>query len=279
MLASYNIFSIEAYCLIEFLLFLCMDPLNQLKSLIERHEHFEFHMSVDCVIFGIQEKTLHVLLTRLKPDMPWMLPGGFLTKDENANQAASRVLKTRTGAGKVYLNQFQIFSEPDRFSLRALISELAENEEEQNLVNTLPDRTISIGYFALVNYESIALTGGVYDEESCWCDLEELPELGYDHEQIIGEALKALRKEVYYRPIVYKLLPEKFTLPELQSLYEVILGRSLDRGSFNRKILGWGIFERLDERREGVAHRRPFLYSFDNQKYQAALKKGFVFGM
>ena len=132
---------------------------------------------------------------------------------------------------------------------------------------------------ALVNFKSIPLTGGVLEEESCWCDVHQLAELEFDHKHIIQEALKALQKEVYFRPIVYKLLPEKFTLPELQNLYEVILGKSLDRGSFQRKMLRWDIFERLDERRSGVAHKRPFLYRFDPKKYQAALERGMSFGM
>ena len=220
-----------------------------------------------------------MLLTKLTPEMPWMLPGGFISQNENAEQAATRILKSRTGVDKIYLNQFQTFSEPDRFSLRALVSKLPLNKEEQSLVNKLPNRTISIGYFALVNYELLEITGGEQEEETCWCGIDDLPDFAYDHGQIVIEAVEALRKEVYFRPIVYKLLPEKFTLPELQSLYEVILGKSLDRGSFNRKMLGWRIFERLEERREGVAHRRPFLYKFDNLKYQTAIKQGLSFGM
>jgi hypothetical protein len=256
-----------------------MNPTKRLKPLLEQNENFEFHLSVDCVIFAIQDRSLKVLLTRLNPNMPWMLPGGFMTRQENAGQAASRILKDRTGVDNVYLNQFQIFSEPDRFSFRELVSKLKWNKEDLPLLHSLPERTISIGYFALVNFDSLDITGGQHEEESFWCGTEDLPELGYDHANIIREAQKALRKEVYLRPIVYKLLPEKFTLPELQALYEVILGRSLDRGSFNRKILGWGIFERLTERKEGVAHRRPYLYTYNDQKYQSAIKQGLVFGM
>ena len=131
----------------------------------------------------------------------------------------------------------------------------------------------------MVNFESIHPTGGVLEEESCWCDLDQLPALEYDHTHILQEALVALRKEVYFRPIIYKLLPEKFTLPELQVLYEVVLAKSLDRGSFQRKMLRWDIFERLEERRGGVAHKRPFLYRFDRKKYQSAIEQGISFGM
>jgi len=242
-------------------------------------DELELNLSVDCVIFTIQNAGLKVLLTKLVPVMKWMLPGGFISKSENANQAAHRILKFRTGVDNIYLNQFQIFSNPERFSFSLHMQKVGMSEEDSGFLEQLPKRVISIGYFALVNLESIHPTGGVLEEESCWCDVDDLPELEYDHHQIIKEALMALRKEVYFRPIVYMLLPEKFTLPELQSLYEVILGKSLDRGSFQRKMLRWDIFERLEERRGGVAHKRPFLYRFDNKKYQIAIEQGISFGM
>jgi len=247
--------------------------------LSEGSENLELNLSVDCVIFSIQEKGLKVLLTKLASGMNWMLPGGFMNKRENAQQAASRILKFRTGAGNVYLNQFQIFSDPDRFSFEIVSQMIPLSREETSYIEKLPNRVISIGYFALVNYESIHLTGGELEEETCWCNVHQLPKLEFDHGHIIQEALMALQKEVYFRPIVYKLLPEKFTLPELQILYEVILGKTLDRGSFQRKMLRWDIFERLEERRGGVAHKRPFLYRFDPVKYQSALERGMSFGM
>lgn len=256
-----------------------MDLRKQLIPLAEGQKNMEMNLSVDCVIFSIQDRELKVLLTKLSQEMNWMLPGGFMAKNEDANQAANRILKFRTGVDKVYLNQFQIFSEPDRFSFKALSHMLPLSEAETTYLNELPKRVLSIGYFALVNYESIRVTGGVMEEETCWCNVLGLPLLEFDHIHIIQEALAALRKEVYFRPIIYKLLPEKFTLPELQILYEVVLGKKLDRGSFQRKMLRWDIFERLEERRGGVAHKRPFLYRFDPKKYQAAIKQGISFGM
>lgn len=259
--------------------FCSMDIRKRLLPLTEDVDELELNLSVDCVIFTIQNSALKVLLTKLVPEMNWTLPGGFMTKSENADQAANRILKFRTGVENIYLNQFQIFSDPERFAFSLAIQKVEVSEEDPRVLDQLPKRVISIGYFALVNFESINPTGGVLEEESCWCKVGELPELEYDHVHIVKEALLALRKEVYFRPIVYKLLPEKFTLPELQSLYEVILDKSLDRGSFQRKMLRWDIFERLEERREGVAHKRPFLYRFDNQKYQSAIEQGMSFGM
>jgi len=259
--------------------FCSMDIRERLMPLTKGTDELELNLSVDCVIFTIENAGLKVLLTKLLPEMNWMLPGGFITKRENANQAANRILKFRTGVENIYLNQFQIFSDPERFTFSLPIQKGVLSEEDSAIIEQLPKRVISIGYFALANFESIHPTGGVLEEESCWCDIDELPELEYDHKQIINEAILSLRKEVYFRPIVYKLLPEKFTLPELQSLYEVILGKSLDRGSFQRKMLRWDIFERLEERRGGVAHKRPFLYRFDHKKYQGAIEKGLNFGM
>jgi len=256
-----------------------MDLRKQMLPLSEGHENLELNLSVDCVIFTIRDRKLKVLLTKLSPEMNWMLPGGFMAKNEDADQAANRILKFRTGVDKVYLNQFQIFSKPNRFTFNSISQFLPLSEEEISYLNKLPERVISIGYFALVNYQAIHITGGVMEEETCWCDIHLLPILEFDHKHILQEALTALRKEVYFRPIVYRLLPEKFTLPELQALYEVILGKSLDRGSFQRKMLRWDIFERLEERRDGVAHKRPFLYRFDRKKYQAALQRGLSFGM
>lgn len=256
-----------------------MDLKRRLIPLSEGSESLELNLSVDCVIFTIQNGALKVLLTKLAPDMMWMLPGGFMTKNENANQAASRILQFRTGVDKVYLNQFQIFSDLDRFSFETVVQKLPLNEQEIAFVSELPHRVISIGYFALVNFESTHNTGGDLEEESKWCDVHQLSSLEFDHYHIIQEALKALRKEVYFQPIVYKLLPEKFTLPELQKLYEVILDKELDRGSFQRKMLRWDIFERLEERRSGVPHKRPYLYRFSDQKYQMAIEQGINFGM
>jgi len=256
-----------------------MDLRKQLIPLREGHENLEMNLSVDCVIFTIQDRGLKVLLTKLSQEMNWMLPGGFMDRSEDAYQAANRILKFRTGVDKVYLNQFQIFSEPNRFSFMALSQMLPLSEAEISYLNELPERVISIGYFALVNFESILVTGGVMEEETYWCDVNHLPLLEFDHIHIIQEALAALRKEVYFRPIIYKLLPDKFTLPELQFLYEVVLDKSLDRGSFQRKMLRWDIFERLEARRGGVAHKRPFLYRFDRKKYQSAIEQGISFGM
>lgn len=252
------------------------------KLLVEMNmdaAEFELNTSVDCVIFTVTNAKLQVLLTRFSEKVDWMLPGGFVKKNESAETAATRILKERTGALNVYMQQFKVFSNPNRFSFYPLLSDITLTEDQQKEIERLPQRVFSIGYFALVNLGSLKLTGGNYDEDVVWLDVMEMPSLAHDHEEIVQEALKALQKELFVKPIGYNLLPEKFTMPELQKLYEIILDKIIDRSSFQRKMLKWKIYERLEERKEGVAHKRPFLYRFDVAKYTEAKSKGINFGI
>lgn len=242
-------------------------------------EEMELNLSIDCVLFTIQDNQLKVLLTKLIPKMDWMLPGGFVLNNEKTENAATRILHQRTGVENLYLEQFKIFSDPSRFSFQSFFQEMEMNDTEPHDLEMLPKRVISIGYFALVDYNSLNVTGGDFGENTLWSTINELPKLKFDHEQIITDAVEALRKELYLKPIAYNLLPEKFTMPELQKLYEIILDKTIERSSFQKKMLKWGIYERLEERREGVAHKRPFLYRFDKEKYQQALKDGVRFGI
>jgi hypothetical protein len=237
----------------------------------------ELNISVDCVLFTVINDKLQVLLTRFSPDFGYALPGGFVRKKEDTDHAANRILFERTGVNYIYLKQFKVFSDPKRFSFEPMIERINQQDAMQVNVNQLPERVISVGYFALVNYESIHPTGGEFSEDSSWMDTEELPDLIFDHAAIIAEAAEALRRELYFKPVLYNLLPERFTMPELQNLYEIILGKSLDRGSFQRKMIRWDIFERLQERRTGVAHKQPFLYRFNKEKYELAVEQGIRF--
>ena len=234
----------------------------------------ESNLSVDCVIFTIIDDKLHVLLTKLVKDLDLMLPGGFILKNETSDTAATRILENRTGVKNVYLNQFKIFSEPNRVSISRLFGADTLNKIEKQQGKPMPERIISIGYFALTDYHSINLTGGLFKETAYWTDAHQLPDLLFDHKEIVQSAIEALQKELITSPIAFNLLPNKFTMPELQKLYEVILNRPVERSSFQKKMLRWGIYERLEERKEGVAHKRPFLYRFNRKKYREAVKQG-----
>jgi 8-oxo-dGTP diphosphatase len=246
-------------------------------TLRNNYDKTEHNISVDCVLFTIKNDRLNVLLAQLFTGKDWVLPGGFIFKNEDTDSAAVRILKQRTGVDNIYLQQFKIFSGPERFPIQALIKELGYEDKFE--VSDFPARVVSIGYFALVNYELLSVTGGEFGEDTTWADVKNLPTVKFDHSEIISEATEALRKELYFKPIAYNLLPEKFTMPDLQNLYEIILDKTLERSSFQRKMLKWDIYERLDEKKTGVAHKQPYLYRFNREKYQLAVRKGIRFGI
>jgi 8-oxo-dGTP diphosphatase len=144
--------------------------------------------------------------------------------------------------------------------------------------NWLADRTVSIGYYALVEYSLVSPTPDYFSEECRWWDIHEVPSLLFDHDLMVERALHTLRLQLHYQPIGYNLLPEKFTMPELQRLYETIIGKPLDRRNFQKKILGLGYLQRLEERKTIGAHKSPYLYQFDKQQYDKALEEGLGFG-
>lgn len=222
-------------------------------------------LSIDCVIFGFHDGNLKVLLTKFKDKNLWALPGGYVLKTENLVHAANRILYTRTGAENIYLQQFRVFGDLNR-------SEGFFEEYDAALWNK--QRFISIGFYALVNYSRVNLVVDDISEACEWKSIDELPQFMMDHKSIFDKALLTLRKQLNHKPIGYNLLPEKFTMPELQKLYEIILGKKLNRGNFYRKMLRYDILEKLDESRKGGAHKAPDLYKFDVDKYQDALENG-----
>jgi ADP-ribose pyrophosphatase YjhB (NUDIX family) len=239
------------------------------KILEELSEHawqvYLPHLSIDCVVFGFHDATLKVLLTKIKDQNLWALPGGYVLKNENLHDAANRILLNRTGAENIYLQQFRVFGDLNR-------SEGFFEEYPDSLWNK--QRFISVGYYALVDYSKVHLVVDTISDACEWKPINDLPQLMMDHKTILDKALVKLRKELNYKPIGYNLLPEKFTMPELQKLYEIILGKSLNRGNFFRKMLRYDILIKLEESRKGGAHKAPILYQFDIEKYQVALKDG-----
>lgn len=223
------------------------------------------HISIDCVVFGFYEATLKVLVVKIKEEKLWALPGGYVLKTENLNEAANRILHERTGADNIYLQQFRVFSDFNR----------SEGFFEE-FVDTIwhKQRFLSIGFYALVDFSKVNLVTDIFSDACEWISIDDLPELMMDHRNIFDKALSTLRKQLNYKPIGLNLLPEKFTMPELQKLYEIILGKKLNRGNFYRKMLRYDILIKLDEIRKGGAHKAPDLYQFDTIKYQSALNEG-----
>ncbi|TRW26747.1 NUDIX hydrolase [Flavobacterium zepuense] len=222
-------------------------------------------VSIDCVVFGFHDSSLKVLLVRLKDQPLWSLPGGYMGKKEELKDAAARILNERTGAENIYLQQFKVFSKLNR-------SEDFFKDYDDTLWHK--QRFLTVGFYALVNYTDVE---PVIDElsDACeWVDINTLPEMMMDHREIFDKALVTLRRQLNYKPIGYSLLPEEFTMPELQKLYEIILDKKLNRGNFYRKMTGYDILDKLDEPRKGGAHKAPNLYRFNLDKYKAALKDG-----
>ncbi len=217
------------------------------------------NLSIDCVIFGFENGGMEVLLVRraIEPCKgDWALPGGFVLKDEDLDKAAERILSETSGIENIFMEQLYVFGDVDRY----------------------PDRrVITIGYYALVSPDKYILHPGIDTSEVSWFPLSKIPKLPFDHEHIIKEALHKLRTKVRYQPVGFELLPEKFTLPKLQSLYECILGIKLDKRNFRKKLLKMNLLTKLEEKEKDNIRRAAHLYKFDKKTYRKLIKKGFNF--
>jgi 8-oxo-dGTP diphosphatase len=218
-------------------------------------------LTVDCVVFGLDETDLKVLLIRrdLEPFRGrWALPGGFVHVDETLDDAARRELSEEAGVRAVFLEQLYSFGALDRDPR---------------------ERVVSVAYYALTRLGGHELRADTDASDVGWFSVEEVPALAFDHQQILEVALDRLRGKLTYQPIGFELLPPKFTLSQLQRLYEIILETSLDKRNFRKKILAMDLLEELDEVQKDVAHRAARLYRFDRKKYEQLKKKGFSFDL
>ena len=236
---------------------------------VERgHQTYLRHVSADCVIFGFHENELRVLLLKWKGDGPWCLPGGFIKHEESLEQSVTRIVKLRTGLDNIFMRQFHVFSAPDRERKKASMPYASFD-------GWLMERFITVGFYALVEFSKVSPKADMFSSECRWWDIHSVPKSMFlDHNEIFEKALHTLRMSLNDHPIGYELLPTKFTMPELQRLYETILDKSLDRRNFQKKMLSLGILERLKERKLGGAHKAPFLYKFNKARYDKALKQG-----
>jgi ADP-ribose pyrophosphatase YjhB (NUDIX family) len=217
------------------------------------------NISIDCVIFGFEQSVLEILLIK-RAGNPykgmWALPGGFVKKEELVEDAAKRILKVTTGVSNIYLEEVAVFDRKDRFPLW---------------------RVFTIGHFALISPEHYKLSTGIDSTEVKWFKISKLPELHFDHKHIIEVTLSKLRSRVRYKPIGFELLPGKFTLPQLQTLYEVILGKKLDKRNFRKKIMKMNLLKRLKEKDQNNIRRAAYLYKFDKHNYDKLKDNGFIF--
>lgn len=217
-------------------------------------------VTIDCVVFGYDGQSLSLLLLsrREEPfkDM-WTLPGGFLYMDETPEESAKRILKDKTGlANHLYLEQLFTFGALDRDPR---------------------GRVLSVAYYTLVDPKRFELVAGSAAKELQWFDVNKLPKTGFDHKEVIKMAISRLKAKVTYQPIGFELLEKKFTLTELQFLYECILQRSIDKRNFRKRMLESRVITATGEKRTGLKNRAPELYEFSEAEYKRLLKDGFQF--
>jgi 8-oxo-dGTP diphosphatase len=218
-------------------------------------------LTVDCVVFGLDlsNRDLQVLLIQRKLEpyqMCWALPGGFAHLDETLECAARRELSEETGLTDIYLEQLYTFGAVDRDPR---------------------ERVVTVAYYALVNLGAHAVHASTDACAAEWFPCRDLPPLAFDHADIVETARQRLRGKVRYQPIGFELLPRKFTLTQLQTLYEIVLETRLDKRNFRKKILGMSLLTQLDEMQTGVAHRAARLYRFDQKRYHRLVESGFNF--
>jgi 8-oxo-dGTP diphosphatase len=248
-----------------------MKKSSRFNDLIASGHLYLQNVSIDNVIFGYHNKELRVLLQRPEGIDLWALSGGYIKKTESIEDAARRIAEERTGLKNLFLKQFKAFGDPSRSS-----NKVFQEFEDQKENNWTLGYFVSLGFYTLTEFDQVRPTGDFYTEECKWWDIHHLPELVLDHRTIVDAALKALRLHIYHYPVGYELLCEKFTLPEIHALYETILGKSLDSRNFTKKLLATGIIKKTTERRNIGPHRSPFLYVFDKDTYENALKEGIV---
>lgn len=244
------------------------------NTIFGNHNEYQLGLSIDCVIFGFHDNQLKVLLIKTPYKDKWSLPGGFIPVEEDIDDAAVRVLKIRTGMEGIFLRQFATFGKVKRNDNDLKDTVLDHLKIYGEARKWLSQRFVTVGYYALVDFLKTIPPQSSKEELIEWIDHKEVPELILDHKEILDKALATLRNELNLIPVGYNLLPEKFTIPELQKLYETILDRKLDRRNFLRKITNIGILNKLDEKKSNVAHKAPNLYTFDKDKYDEVLKNG-----
>lgn len=233
-------------------------------------------VSVDCVIFGYLENELTVLVRKefIPVDgrvvQEWKLPGNHIMRTECINETAARILKEQTGIEDIFMKQFMVFSDPDRLKRRP-------QDFEWVKPRLLDERVVTVAFYSLVNIGSIDNTKLI--EVAKWENVNTISDLMFDHKDILDEALLKLRYDLLHEPLIFELLPLKFTLTQMQSVYEVIFDTTYDKRNFRRKITKMDYLIPLSETQKGVSHKPARYYSFDREIYDKTRTQRCDFGM
>lgn len=238
------------------------------------------NISVDCVIFGFDFNQLNVLLVeRLLKDQQtgqniiddWTLVGYHILDEEDFDTAAARILNKLSGLDHIYLEQFYAFGKVDRL----------DNPKDQiwltNQTEGFSKRIVTVGYFALIDNTSVTLT--LKERNVQWFPINDLPEIGFDHKEILDRALERLRAKLRSEPIGFELLPEKFTVSQLQKLYEAVLGTQFDRRNFRKKVMQMKYVVPLEEKQTAVRHKPAQLFIFSKEIYEKTKRDRFDFSI
>lgn len=187
------------------------------------------------------------------------IPGNLVYDSEDIDEAAARVLYELTGLKNIFLEQFYSFGKIDRHP---------------------QGRVITVAYYSIIKRTDNGLYPiSGYTKKAFWWPADKIPKLAFDHNQIAQQALETLRHKIQYEPVGFELLPEKFTLTQLQHIYEAILQRKIDKRNFRKKMLSYGLLKKLKEKQEGVSHRSAAFFKFNKSRYQHLKKNGFIFGI
>jgi ADP-ribose pyrophosphatase YjhB (NUDIX family) len=229
-------------------------------------------LSIDSVIFGYKNKELKVLVPKMGFKKPlYSLPGGFVFQNESIDSAAKRILEERTSINDIYLEQFRVFGEVDRtnFDIIQHIDEMGSENflkvgiDESDIL-WFSKRFVSIGYYALVDINKVSPKTTGFDDSIAWYGIKDLPKMIMDHNEMVNHALETLRQNLDQKLIGFNLLPETFTIKEVQELYEAVYDRPLARNNFQKKMLDLDVLERLEKKFTGAANKAPYLYRFKN---------------
>ena len=234
-------------------------------------------LSINCVIFRFDGGTLQVPVVRpLHADI-WTIPGGFVRQSEDINTAAQRILFEQTTLNNLLLSQFGTFGAAKR-EFAQEIGRFSNLGFPEDIIKWVGQRFVTIGYYSIVGRGQTNLQTGPLFKEVKWINVGERDTLALDHSQLVSEALLTLRSELLSRPLISSFMPEAFTIPQLQRLYEAILGRTVDRGNFRQRILKTKILIKIGPSKERTGSRPPILYKLDEKRYLDSLTQDIKLG-
>lgn len=232
-----------------------------LKSSTKNQDYIR-NLAYDSVIFGFNGSQLKILILEYHNTEYFALPGGFIKLGESLDDAVKNGVRKRTGLEDIYLEQFYTFGSLERSDPRIMERIIAENDLDEEEYGWMLGRFLSIGYYALINYEKVSLKPDEFSDSINWYPINELPPLMMDHKEMVEKALEVLRLNLDRKIVGMNLLPNKFTMKQLQQVYEAILGEKLRRTTFQRKMLSTETLVRHEKLFQGKAHKAPYLYSF-----------------